>query len=269
MKKMSFILIIALLLFATPVFAQQETTGNEKSSKDIIKQMEKDMNKAGIKRDPNFDPNSISTEDITTDSTISVPIGTNKTFTWGNAGNSANDGDGFGTYGHGFGYANEPGWADAGVYMIAVGEAGSWAWIGNEIEVSGSGSRSATISFDGDWKAQLQTLLPTKGSTAAGKVRVSVYDLTTYDDIGGKTFFDKEMSGYMPADNGSISDSITVTLEAGHSYALRFGVSAAVDCNYYQDQAAANLCDGSVWGEWTPEPGGFGVNYDEISLQWN
>ncbi len=266
-SKVIILVIITLCFFLnTPVYAMNDINT---TSEDILKQMEKDMNEAGIKKDLNFDPNSISIQDITIDSVIDVPIGTNKTFSWGNAGNSGEDGQGFGTYGIGFGYANEPGWADAGVYMMAVGEAGSWAWVGNEIKISGSGSRSATITFKGNWKAQLQTLLPTRNSTAAGKVRVSIYDLNTYSDIGGKALFDKVLTGYMTPQTGTINDSITVTLTAGRSYALRFGVSAAVDCNHYLDQAAANLCDGDVWGQWTPKPGGFGVNYNQINLKWN
>jgi|GEM_PF-2181975 hypothetical protein len=241
---------------------------NNKTAEDIIDKMEEDMNKAGIKKDPCFNPCNLTIQDITTDSIIDVPIGTNKTFSWANAGNSGADGSGFGTYGHGFGYANVPGWADAGVFIAFVGNAGDWAWIGNEISVSGSSSRSAKITFKGNWKAQLQTLLKSYGSTAAGKVRISIYDLTTYEDIGGKTVFSKTITGYMPPETGTINDSITVTLKAGHRYALRFGVSAAVDCKYYKDVATAQLCDTNTWGEWTPGPGGFGVDYNQISLEW-
>ncbi len=46
---------------------------NNKTAEDIIDKMEKDMNKAGIKKDPCFNPHNLTIQDITTDSIIDVP----------------------------------------------------------------------------------------------------------------------------------------------------------------------------------------------------
>jgi len=60
----------------------------------------------------------------------------------------------------GWGYANEPGWADAGsLVMLLPGSKSCWSWVGQYIYVAGSPgqTRNARITFNGSYSGLLQT----------------------------------------------------------------------------------------------------------------
>lgn len=262
--------LILVLTFSLPVFASTNSISENEtiSSKDMLNILENEMNKAGVGKGK--DSRNKSQEPITVQSTAQVNIGTNKTFTWGNAANDGHSGSAFGQYGTGWGFAYEPGWADAGVNAAIIGSCGAWSWVGQQIYVAGSSgqTRQARISFNGSYKGQLQTVLISSGSSASGTVRVSVFDIGTSTDKGGTTVFNKTVAGYEPIYQGPIDHNVTLTLEAGHTYALRFGVSTAVNCKKYDDVASAQFCDADWSGSWTPQPGGFGLTYNSISITW-
>lgn len=257
MKKTTITLCMLLLFSLTvPAFAG---TNKSLTTTEMMELLDKDMDSAGVKHDPNV---------MSAAATTTVTIGTNKIFTNANAGNSGGSKDSWlplASYAGGFGYASSPGWADAGTYVITKGTAGYWAWIGNGIVVSGSGSRSAKITYSGRFKAQLQTSTTTTGSTAEGKVVISVIDLGTGSVVASKGIWSQKVGGMMPpAVEKYFNDYVTCALTAGRSYALRIGVSAA--SNSAGDIAVAQLCD--YPNQWSPQPGGYGSDYSSIAIAW-
>ncbi|HHW40475.1 MAG TPA: hypothetical protein GXX19_04855 [Syntrophomonadaceae bacterium] len=264
LKKLSILSFTVVLLLTYAIPASAQANSKVLDSRTVLDQLDEQMNRAGVSL---FKDSRTRVEKISPNSTT-INIGTNKTFTWADAGNSNYWGSGYGTYGEGFGFANEPGWADAGTYLGFIqGNAGSWAWIGNEIYISGSGSRSATITFKGSYKGSLVTT--NSNGEASARVRVSVEDLNTSSDIGGNTVFERTRTGSQLNYQGSINAPLTVTLQAGHRYALRIGVASSCSVSLSTCQASAAFCDGDIWGQWAPAPGGNGITYTGIELRWN
>lgn len=266
MKKFSIVLIslLILLIYSYPAAASDKNIVDKNDTIKTLKALDDHMNKAGV---------AIDKEATTILGTEQVNIGTNKTFTWANAGNSGcpdSNWAPWGSYAHGFGYASSPGWADSGSNVNFIGTVGAWGWIGNQIYVAGSTgqTRQAKITFSGNYKGQLQTILPSTGGSATGKVRVSVFDISSEADLVGTTVFEKTIAGYEPVYQGPINHSTTLTLQAGRTYALRIGVSSSATCKAYNDVSVSQFADTDTWGAWQPNPGGFGVNYSSISIQW-
>lgn len=263
-KKVLFCLLMIFIMVITsiPAYAatEQQTTDQSVLLKTLLDNCQKDMDKAGVKHE------SIK-DSMTTSTTTTLNIGINKTFTWGDALNSGYSGSGVGTHGEGAGYVSTAGYADAGTYIALVGNVSDWAWIGNAITIGGSGSRSATITFKGKYKGILQAV--GSGGGAAGRIRVSVCDLGSDTDIGGNTVLDKSVSTGSTTYSASINHPVTVTLYAGHTYALRFGVATTSTASLTKVTACSQFADSSSMGSWSPQPGGYGVDYSSIVLQWN
>ncbi len=247
-RRMVFMVIVSMLFAITPAFAEQMFT-EINPAVDLINKMGIDMNKAGV------DHSKLSPLGAT-----SVSIGTNQSFSSADAGNCGYGGSGVGTHGEGFSIS---GWADSGVYLAAFGDIGSWAWVGNQINVTGSGSRSATIRFTGSYNGTIYRLT---NANASARVRVSILDLTTGAELGGYAILNATANSTY---SSTYNKTVTVTLQAGHSYALRHGVATAVNCSAPGTQAESSFCNTDIWGQWTPDPGNPGVTYGSISLTWN
>lgn len=132
-------------------------------------------------------------------------------------------------------------YSDADSYTAAIGSASSWAYNAKTINVKGTGTKNAYIRFSGTYTGITNPGL--MGGTAGAKVRVSVYDITAGSEIGDGTILDLSdtITGHSYI-NKSFSKSVLVSLQAGHSYLLRFGVSTSV-ANY-----SPQICNSDFYG---------------------
>jgi len=266
-KSLEILMFSLLFVFATTMtaFGQEVVNPNNSAKTSSVSQMldkmDSDMNKAGVAN--YLDSRSVTSNSVSILSSTSVPIGTNQIFYSANAGNSGSSGSGVGTHGEGFSAIASIPWADSGTYLAGTGNIGSWAWVGEQIAVTGSGSRSATIYFSGDYNG---CIIGSSGYSSA-KIRVSVIDLGSSMEVGS-TIIEPTVTTGTHNYSADISRSITTTLQSGHSYALRFGVSTASNLSGV-GQIQSAFCNIDTWGQWDPDAGEEGVQYSYISLTWN
>lgn len=234
------------------------SSAGEIEAKDLILQMEEQMNKAGV---------VFQTDSKQFGITAATPVnmGTNVTFSTANSGNSGYSGSGVGTHGEGFSAIDNPQWADSGVYLNSLGNVGSWAWVGNTILINGSGSRSATITFSGQYSGNIYQA---GNASASAKIRMSIQNTSNGSELGAITLIDTSASGNY---QNSYTKSVTVILQAGQTYALRMGVSTAASCSIpaLHNQSSATFCNTNTYGDWTPGKNGEGINYTSIAIKWN
>jgi hypothetical protein len=202
-------------LSKNPDIAQKRA---EKDVKYLLDLADKEMNKQ---------MHTTATKDVSTMSTIEVALGTDKTITSCSTGNKGGEKSGVGLYASDYKASGK--WADVSTTVGGIGTASSWAWVGPEIKATGkSGERKqAFITFSGKYKGGY---LGGIGGSSTAKVRVSVYDLTRGAEINGATVWERTDSGSTVTKNVNQSFNnglVSCTLEADHTYALRYGISAA------------------------------------------
>lgn len=145
-------------------------------------------------------------------------------------------------------------WADVSTSTAGWGEASGWSWVGPQVYVSGpAGARQwayVTFNFNG-----AGSILGGVGGSATGKIRVSIWDYTRGSEIGGYVVWEQTSQNNFPKGvNRSFSPTIGCYLEAGHTYAFRFGVSGAVS------QYGAQYTYTDFWND-GPGPGGLDVSH--------
>ena len=204
------------------------TARSKKDAENLLNKAEEEMNNACAQASNAL--NSQNQSSILDGASIlaasTSTLGTDVTYTSTDTGNMGKETDLLSTADVRWGSS----YSDADSYTAAIGSASSWAYNAKTVTVSGSGSKNAYIRFYGSYSGN--TSPGFMGGTAAAKVRVSVYDVTAGSEIGGSTVKDisdsvKAMSTY----NGSISKAVLVSLQAGHTYLFRFGISTSV-ANY-------------------------------------
>lgn len=148
-------------------------------------------------------------------------------------------------------------WSDSNSWTAGIGSASAWAYNAKQINVQGSGSRLAYIRFRGDYTG---TTVPGYfGGTAAARVRVSVYDLTADSEIGGSIAMEVSDSVSAGSDFNQVpfNNSVLVSLQAGHSYLLRYGVSTSTS-NYGPQIVISDFWDDT----------NHGVYQDYVTVDW-
>ncbi len=182
-----------------------------------------------------------------------ISIGTNATYYTSDTGNSGKTSDLVAASDSRWG----PWYSDSYSGTAGIGSASSWAYNAKTINVTGSGSRNAYIRFSGNYTGW--TNPGWLGGTAAARIRVSVYDLTAGSEIGGNTI--KEVSDSVSSGSNfnqvPFNSSVLVSLQAGHSYLLRYGVSTSVS-NY-----SPQSCDSDFWNDTNP-----GIYQNNVKVEW-
>jgi hypothetical protein len=200
----------------------------EKDAKYLLNLMEKEMNATMGSRTGTTPP------DVSILATT-VPIGTDTVIYTFDVGNKGGSQSGLASYGANY---SAPGkWADVSVQAYGIGSAGAWAWVGPQVYISGTGSRTANVVFYGSYAGSLFSGL---SSTTTGKVRVSIWDYTLGAEINGSVVWEGTASNWQTINAaGPITAVVQCTLQAGHTYAFRFGVSTSTTAygltNTYSD----------------------------------
>lgn len=148
-------------------------------------------------------------------------------------------------------------WSDSYSWTAGIGSASAWAFNAKQINVKGSGSKNAYIRFRGNYSGW--TLPGFTGGTAAARIRVSVYDLTANSEIGGTVVKDVSDSVNWGSTFNQVAfnNSVLVSLQAGHSYLLRYGVSTSTS-NY-----GPQMCQSDFWDDTK-----HGIYQDYVTVDW-
>lgn len=192
-----------------------------------------------------------------TKSTQTVYLGTDITLYSCDEGNSGGSDSGLSDYAANYSADDE--WADTSISIYGAGSADAWAWVGPKVYISGDEGTGqyAWIKFYGD---AYGSLVSGYGGSSTGRIRVSVWDYTRGTEVGGYTVWEDTSSN-----NGakvcdvSFSPSFRCYLEAGHTYALRFG----------------NAVSGSLYGVvftgadfWNNGSNGDGLDADKVEIDF-
>lgn len=147
--------------------------------------------------------------------------------------------------------------SDAYSRTVGLGSASSWAYNSKTINVTGTGSRLAYLRFAGNYSGWTQPGF--LGGTASARIRVSVYDLTSASEIGGSVVKDVSDSVTFGSTFNQVkfNNSVLVSLQAGHSYLLRYGVSTGTS-NY-----GPQGCESNFWNDTKP-----GLYQDNVKVEW-
>lgn len=144
-------------------------------------------------------------------------------------------------------------WSASGEYSRAriitngVGDGDAWAWVGPKVYISGTQGTGqyAWVQFNGSVEGGI---LGGFGGSAEGLVRVSIWDYTRGTEVGSYTIWNEDSTNNNPKSvDTSFSPSVRVYLEAGHTYAFRYGVSGAASM-YAANRSHADFY--SSLGEW-------------------
>lgn len=148
-------------------------------------------------------------------------------------------------------------YSDAYSWTAGIGSASSWANNSKQINVKGSGSRNAYIRFRGNYSGW--TVPGFTGGTAAARIRVSIYDLTANSEIGGNTVRDVSDSVNWGSTFTQVAfnNSVLVSLQAGHNYLLRYGVSTSTS-NY-----GPQMCQSDFYHDTN-----HGIYQDYVTVDW-
>lgn len=139
-----------------------------------------------------------------------------------------------------------------------VGSGGAWAWIGQSIYVSGSGSRSANIRMAGHIKGETSAFAGGQSNT---NINLVVKDCTTGTSYSIPIYSQSAggLGDYVV--NQNFNNGISVTLQAGHYY----NIYATIDGSgaiYGAGEA------GSDFGPWDGDDGGQEVSYSSIVIDF-
>lgn len=167
-----------------------------------------------------------------------ITLGTNKTITTCDTGNEGSDTSGLGQ--------TDGNTAKSRAWVLGVGSADSWAYTAATINVTGGGSQTASIIFYDSYEGM--TNPGYMGASAAARVGISVWDLTTGTEVERSTPFSIEDSiDTISYYSGNANGTLTVNLQSGHTYLLRFGIGTVVS-NYSPQMATADFYDEDSYG---------------------
>lgn len=217
----------------------------------LLLEAEKEMNRASAEYAKQLQKEA--KDGVTTLAASDIYIGTDESYFISDTGNKGSSADllsgsdsRWGSY-----------WSDANSWTAGIGSASSWAYNAKQINVKGSGSRNAYIRFRGNYSGW--TVPGYTGGTAAARIRVSVYDLNTNSEIGGTTVKDvsDSVNGGSTFIEVPFNNSVLVSLTAGHSYLLRYGVSTSTS-NY-----GPQMCQSNFWDDTK-----HGIYQDYVTVDW-
>lgn len=191
--------------------------------------------------------------------TVSIPIGQDTTIYNCEVGNSGGSRSGASDWAAQ--YSTSGKWSDVSTWCLAVGSSNAWAWVGPRVYISGSGSKSANIIFRGRYYGGI---FGGFGGSSNGRIRVSIYDYTLGSEMGGLALWDRTASNgqRIMASDPSFSNAVQLTLQAGHTYAFRFGdaVSSAQYSLPYPDLSNTDF--------WNNGPGGDGLDATSVTVDF-
>ena len=140
-------------------------------------------------------------------------------------------------------------------WAVGIGGGSAGAWNGRRFQVTGSGSRFAYVDFYGT--AHCSSVPSLTGSTN-WQVDVVVYDSTLDSIIGNMNVFSAShsISLLTYTDGGNISNSVLVSLQAGHEYVVY--VKTTGDCSQYGTFASTMASDS----------GNYTTTWSSIRIRW-
>jgi len=223
------------------VLQSNKTLAYERSKKDVVyllnkaqEEMNQDCAKKGLEIN-----NQLNTAATLAASTST--LGTDVTYTSTDTGNKGQSTSGIAGAGARYGTS----YSDANTYTAGIGSASSWAYNAKTVQVTGTGSKNAYIRFYGNYVGN--TAPGFMGGTAAARINMSVYDVTTGNEIGTGLVADISDTIANGNYNSSISKAVLVSLQAGHTYLLRFGISTSV-ANYSPQACISDFYDDTNHG---------------------
>jgi len=280
MKKGLILCLICSLLFSgiivTPAYANASAENQlEQPSKDmVIPLSDAEMAKIReqVKQLEKLDGQQLGKMGIL-GTTVSVPIGTNKTITAADSGtvyrsDYPNTTGSWGT--------SSNGWLDCRTEYSWPGNEGSgnsWGWIGKYVALTGSGSRNCTIKFSGNYNGTLQTADEVISTQVYCLVAAQICDVTNggFSIVAEKIIAERGFALSMLPNTvqGTIGsgDSITCNLQAGRTYLLRLKLYTSAKADGPSPEppfVSWGLSDFDNGG-----PDGQGVDYQSVSLTWN
>lgn len=139
-------------------------------------------------------------------------------------------------------------------YSAGIGSADAWAWTGKRFNVTGSGSQAAYIDFDGTGAA---SLLGSYTGNAHWEVEITVYDATAATYIARSTILSEtSTNNWAKYPNTTYSESLYVSLQAGHQYVVQVITYGTVD-EYGLGISDVDADDSTYHTDW-----------DEIAIRW-
>jgi len=221
----------------------------EKDVKFLIDKAEKQMNDS-MKKDTESDVSIL---------TVTIPIGQDTTVSNCEVGNK--DGSRSGLSDWAANYSTSGKWSDVSTWCVGVGDSNAWSWVGPRVYISGSGSRTANIIFRGRYYGGIYGGY---GGSSSGRIRVSVYDYTLDSEISGLPLWDQTASSgtRKVASSSSFSNAVQVTLQAGHTYAFRFGDAVASSQFSLPSPQLSNT------DFWNDDAGGDGLDATSVTVDF-
>lgn len=193
-------------------------------------------------------------------SATTVTLGTDKTLTTADIGNSGTSTSGAVPNFKDADYSTSYRRARASVLIGpgGYGTGGAWAWVGKSIYVSGSGSRSANIRMAGNIKGETSAFAGGQSNT---DINLIVKDTTTGTSYTTSIYSQSAggVGDYIVDE--SFNDGISVTLQAGHYYNIYVSVDGSTAV-YYAGEA------GSDFGPGDGDDGGQKVSYSSIVIDF-
>lgn len=153
-------------------------------------------------------------------------------------------------------------------YPFAEGGAGSWS--GNAIQVYGSGTGYADITFELDYEYILSTGEIPGNDLAGTDIIVSVWDYTANNEVASAVLVN-DRTRWMPLVGRTESSRINKTLydvplQGGHQYALRMEVNT---CGYKgPDFTSSGGCSDAMNNHFNGTSGPQGIDYRYITIVW-
>lgn len=221
----------------------------EKDVKFLIDNAEKQMN----------DSMKIDKESDVSILTVTIPIGQDTTINNCEVGNKGGSRSGIADYAANYSASGK--WSDVSTLCAGLGSSDAWAWVGPRVSISGSGSKTANIIFRGRYYGGIFGAM---GGSSSGRIRVSVYNYTLNSEIGGLTLWNETASNgqIKMASSSSFSNVVQVTLQAGHTYAFRFG-DAVSSAQYSLPLPALSNTD-----FWNNNAGGDGLDATSVTVDF-
>lgn len=172
-------------------------------------------------------------------------------------------------------------WLDCRTEYIAPFASGSgeaWGWIGEYIQISGSGSRNCNIVFSGRYKGQLEAVefnnIPIDTSAYAS-LYLQIYDVTNgnFSKVAETKVFERGITfTVVPNDVQGIigtSQSLNCRLYAGKTYLVRAKLSTKAEASMHVLNTDKKLWGRSDFADAPMTSYGEGLDISHIKIIWN
>ncbi|WP_347488135.1 hypothetical protein ABDB91_12975 [Desulfoscipio sp. XC116] len=186
-----------------------------------------------------FNINEVSSTIMATP--VTVAIGTDKTLTTANDGDSDTSKSGTSASYHRYTISSRS--AEANSWASIWGAADAYAYVGQTFKTTGTTSKSAKIIFSGTYRGDMVGGI---NGNAYAEIKVKLWDSTDSVWLGTQTVASASSSNNLSKTlNGNINHAITATLEPNHVYFPYIHVSTAAS------EYGAHISNSDFYGDST------------------